>query len=286
MCYTYICGMNHIQLRFSIADQNTKETLTALLSNLEISGTEETEETLIVYMEENHYQEQQQEIQDIATQLQLTFSVATMAQRNWNEEWEQNFQPVVIEDFCSVRADFHPKPEQVAYDIVITPKMSFGTGHHSTTALMMGRMRNLDFRNKTVFDFGTGTGILAILAEMLGAASILAIDNDEWSFENAQENCTRNSTQNITVQQTTIETVPGTPKFDIILANINRHILLAYMSQMSALLQDGGYLLLSGILLEDVPMIRDAATQEGLAYDLEQTDKGWVCMQFVKGQNK
>lgn len=282
MCYTYICRMNHIQLCFSIADQNTKETLTALLSNLEISGTEETEETLMAYMEENDYQEQQQEIQNIATQLQLTFSVTTMAQRNWNEEWEQNFQPVVIEDFCSVRADFHPKPEEVAYDIVITPKMSFGTGHHSTTALMMGRMRNLDFRNKTVFDFGTGTGILAILAEMLGAASILAIDNDEWSFENAQENCTRNSTQNITVQQTTIETVPGTPKFDIILANINRHILLAYMPQMTALLQDGGYLLLSGILLEDIPMIRDAATQEGLTYALEQTDKGWVCMQFVK----
>ena len=253
----------------------------AMLSTLDFTGFEETEDSIIAYAEEERYEEQA--VQEIAAQLQLPFQKEVLQQRNWNEEWEKNFEPVIIDGFCSVRADFHPKPENVTYDIVITPKMSFGTGHHSTTALMIELMRELDFTHKQVFDFGTGTGILAILAEQLGADAILAIDNDEWSYENALENCTRNQASKITVQLATADDVPADATFDIILANINRHILLAYMPQMAALLKEQGTLLLSGILTEDVSMVRAAAEAQGFRYQLEQTDQNWVCMQLVKG---
>lgn len=273
--------MNHIKLSFSATAQEQKDTLTALLSDLEFNGFEETEDALIAYIEEAQYNED--DVQAIATQLQLSFHKEVLAQRNWNEEWEKNFEPVIIDGFCSVRADFHPKPDNVAYDIVITPKMSFGTGHHATTALMMTFMRGLDFQGKYVFDFGTGTGILAILAEMLGASAVLAVDNDEWSYENASENCVRNQATKVTVQQATADDVPEGTQFDIVLANINRHILLAYMQSMATLLKEKGTLLLSGILPEDIAMVRAAAEAEGFVYQKEQTERNWVCMQFVKG---
>ncbi len=252
----------------------------ALLSTLNFTGFEETEEAVIAYTEEAEYDEQG--LQEIAEGLQLPFQKEVLAQRNWNEEWEKNFEPVIIDGFCSVRADFHPQPANVAYDIVITPKMSFGTGHHATTALMMTFMRELDFNQKQVFDFGTGTGILAILAEMLGADQVFAIDNDEWSFENAQENCIRNKTGKIIVQQATADDIPESTQFDIILANINRHILLAYMDKMASLLKDRGVLLLSGILPEDVDIISAAAATAGFIYQKERTERNWVCMQFSR----
>ncbi|WP_118949650.1 50S ribosomal protein L11 methyltransferase [Taibaiella helva] len=270
--------MNHIKLSFPVTDQDRRETLMALLSALDFTGFEETDALLIAYADEAHYD--QPAVEEIAENLQLSFDAEQVAQRNWNEEWEKNFQPVIIDGFCSVRADFHPRPEHVAYDIVITPKMSFGTGHHATTALMMTFMRELDMKGKEVFDFGTGTGILAILAEMLGAESVLAIDNDEWSFENAQENCTRNHATRVDVRLA--DTLPASATFDIILANINRHILLAYMDRMAALLRPGGILLLSGILPEDTAVIAEAAKAQGFTYQKEQADRNWACMQYCK----
>lgn len=274
--------MNHIKISFPTHSQDTKDTLMAMLSALDFTGFEEREDEVVAYAEETLYDEHA--VREVANQLQLAFTKEIVSQRNWNEEWEKNFEPVIIDGFCSVRADFHPKPENVAYDIVITPKMSFGTGHHATTALMMSFMQHLDFNNKQVFDFGTGTGILAILAEMLGAAQVLAIDNDEWSFENARENCQRNQVTKVIVQQATAEDVPAGPRFDIILANINRHILLAYMEQMAGLLQPEGVLLLSGILPEDVTMIRASAETAGFTFQQEKTDRNWVCMQFTRSK--
>lgn len=272
--------MNHVKLSFHVTAQDHKETLMALLSTLDFSGFEETEQGLVAYTGEPAYDEAA--VQEIAGQLGLAFDKELILQRNWNEEWERNFQPVIIDGFCSVRADFHPKPEGVAYDIVITPKMSFGTGHHATTALMMTFMRELDLKDKEVFDFGTGTGILAILAEMLGARNVLAIDNDEWSFENARENCSRNNAQSVSVQLGTADDVPEGIRFDVILANINRHILLAEMDRMAALLKTGGPLLLSGILPEDVVIIREKAEGAGFVYQQEQTERNWVCMLFIR----
>ena len=254
--------------------------LTALLSNFEFEGFEETETGLNVYIESTSFNKD--EVDAIATQLALTYTTEQLEKRNWNEEWEKNFEPVIINGFCSVRADFHPKPENVAYDILITPKMSFGTGHHATTASMMTFMKELDFTDKKVFDFGTGTGILAILAEQLGAASVLGIDNDEWSIENAIENCGRNNATKVAIQITPIENLEKAEQYDIILANINRHILLAYMENMFALLKPDGTLLLSGILPEDITMITESATTAGFKYDKEMIRNNWVCMQFGK----
>jgi ribosomal protein L11 methyltransferase len=272
--------MNHIKLNFSVADQEKKETLMAVLSTLDFIGFEETEDGLLAYLEEPAYNEE--EVNNIADQFQISFHKEVIGKRNWNEEWEKNFEPVIIDGFCSVRAYFHPKPDHVEYDIVITPKMSFGTGHHATTALMMEFMRNVDFKDKEVFDFGTGTGILAILAEFLGAASILAIDNDDWSVENAKENCTRNGAHKIKVQLATADDLEPELRFDIILANINRHILLEYMNRMAVQLKPGGTLLLSGILPEDIAMIRVAADTAGFIFQKEKTEKNWVCMQFSR----
>jgi ribosomal protein L11 methyltransferase len=273
--------MNHIKLSFSIADQQTKETLMALLSSLDFfTGFEETENGLIAYAEESVYDEVA--VNEIIAPWDLTFERELIAKRNWNAEWEKNFEPVIIDGFCSVRAYFHPKPEGIPYDIVITPKMSFGTGHHATTALMMEFMRGLDFNGKEVFDFGTGTGILAILAEMLGAKKILAIDNDEWSVENAIENCERNQVTKVDIKLATADDLEANREFDIILANINRHILLAYMLRMASQLKAGGTLLLSGILPDDIDMIREAATTAGFIYQNEKTMNNWVCMQFGK----
>ena len=264
---------------FPEAAAEKREQLMALLSTLDITGFEETENKLMAYIEEEKYDEAA--VTAIATTMNISFETEVIAQRNWNEEWEKNFEPVIIDDFCSVRAYFHPKPDNVAHDIIITPKMSFGTGHHATTASMITLMRDIDFKGKEVFDFGTGTGILAILAEQLGATKILAIDNDEWSYVNAVENCERNNTSNVEVQQAVIENI-GNAQYDVILANINRHILLAYMKQMAICTKKQGIVLLSGILTEDVEMIRSAAEENGFVFDKQKIEGNWVCMQFVK----
>lgn len=275
--------MNHIQVTFFEADEARREELMAQLqmTGIDFEGFEETEESLIAYTEEAHFDANA--IGQLATELGLKFETNALMERNWNAEWEKNFEPVVIDGFCSVRADFHPAPKGVLYDIVITPKMSFGTGHHATTALMMTIMRELDFKGKTVLDFGTGTGILAILAELLGAQQVLGIDNDSWSYENAVENCGRNNTQHIVIQQAILEDLGKERQYDIILANINRHILLQYMEQMAALLTGDRLLLLSGILVEDVEMVRGTAEEKGFTYIKHMTDKNWVCMLFRLG---
>jgi ribosomal protein L11 methyltransferase len=272
--------MNHTKLSFSVAEQDRKDTLVALLSNLEYEGFEETEEGLNAYIETSGLDIEA--VNEIADQLNIPFSTEQIEKRNWNEEWEKNFEPIIINGFCSVRADFHPKPADVEFDIVITPKMSFGTGHHATTASMMTFMKQLDFKGKQVFDFGTGTGILAILAEQLGAASVLGIDNDEWSIENAIENCERNNATKVNIQISPIESLEKAAQYDIILANINRHILLEYMDNMFGLLKGGGTLLLSGILPEDISMIMESAITSGFKYEKEMIENNWVCMQFGK----
>jgi ribosomal protein L11 methyltransferase len=275
--------MNHIQVTFFEADQAKREELMAQLqmTGIDFEGFEETEDSLIAYMEEVHFDAGV--IAELAAELKLKFETDALMERNWNAEWEKNFEPVVIDGFCSVRADFHPLPKDVLYDIVITPKMSFGTGHHATTALMMTIMRELDFKGKTVLDFGTGTGILAILAELLGAQRVLGIDNDIWSYENAVENCSRNNTGSIIIQQAILEDLGREQQYDIILANINRHILLQYMGQMAALLTGDRLLLLSGILSEDVDIVRGTAEEKGFTYIKHRTDKNWVCMLFRLG---
>jgi ribosomal protein L11 methyltransferase len=272
--------MEYIEVKLATKDENLRERIIAQLDDDNITGFEETEEALLIYFKQGG---STASVAEFANNNNVAITINTIAERNWNESWESNFEPVVIDDFCYIRADFHPERKDIAHEILITPKMSFGTGHHATTLQMVQLMRNLDFQQKDVFDFGTGTGILAILAHRLGAQRIVAIDNDEWAYANAMENCVRNNATHIEVAQTTIETLPTTAAFDIILANINRHILLDTMPAMSAHLKPGGTLLLSGILAnEDVDIIREAAQTNELKELRLTTHDKWAAMHFFK----
>lgn len=198
--------------------------------------------------------------------------------QNWNAVWESGFQPVRVEDFAGIRADFHPPMAGVQHEIVITPKMSFGTGHHATTYMMVAAMQQIDFGDTKVFDFGTGTGILAILAEKMGALSVHAIDYDEWSIANAAENLERNQCRRIRLDQADL--VPESGDYDIILANINRNILLDNMSAMARCLDQAGILLLSGLLTEDETEMVQAAAACDLKLSGKLEKNNWICLRF------
>lgn len=270
--------MDYIKVAFPNLEKEAAEELMAQLMAIGFEGFEETDKQIIGYISATGFDEQA--IQAVSQEKKWPYELERLPARNWNASWESNFQPVLIDGFCSIRADFHAAPEHALYDIVITPKMSFGTGHHATTALMITLMRDIPLKDKRVLDFGTGTGVLAILAALMGATSILAIDNDEWAVTNSIENCTRNHTPQVTVSAGSLDQVQGTESFDVILANINRNILLADMEQLATLLKPGSTLLLSGILLEDVPQIRAAAEGEGFRYRDEKAAQGWAALLF------
>lgn len=267
--------MRHLQLTI-VANDYQQEELIALLNDFNPSGYEQHEEVLIAYFEEEGFNEAA--IHPVLDGFDYRFGA--VEEQNWNELWESNFQPVVVGDFCAVRAHFHKPIPHMAHEIIITPKMSFGTGHHATTYMMMEQMQGIDFKDKDVFDFGTGTGILAILAEKLGARKVTAIDVDEWSIENAQENIERNGCSKIDVAQST--TIPD-QQFDVILANINRNVLLQYAEQLAKACKDTSLLLLSGLMTHDAEAIHEAFTAQGFRL-LNRTDRAnWISLLFAKG---
>lgn len=265
--------MKHIELEI-IANDYQQEELIALLDDYNPSGFEQTEELLKAYFKEESFD--RNAIFKIVEGYQFTLN--EIEEQNWNTLWEQNFQPVMVDDFCAVRAHFHAPITQVAHEIIITPKMSFGTGHHATTHMMLQQMRDIDFQNQTVFDFGTGTGILAILAEKLGAANIMAIDVDDWSIENAKENFERNGCRNITVSLSS--SLPQ-QQFDVILANINRNVILQYMNELVKTVKKSGRILFSGLLAADESDIIDAAEKQGLQLLKKAERSGWISLLFV-----
>ncbi len=266
--------MNHIQLSI-LAEEAQQEQLISILSILGATGFEQTETTLLAYFEEEAFPSY--EVNEILKD--YAFQIHTVQEQNWNAVWESNFQPVVVGDFCAVRADFHAPIPQVEHEIIITPKMSFGTGHHATTHMMMEQMQQIDFQGMEVFDFGTGTGILAILAEKLGAAQITAIDNDEWSFENARENTAKNNCTKIAVQLSSV--LPENRQYDIVLANINRNVILQYLPYLKNLVKKEGLVLLSGLLKEDKEAISAACNQVGFDGQTEKERNNWISLLFV-----
>ena len=250
-----------------------QEVLISRLTDLDALGFEQGDDYLLAYFTEDDFKSY--EVNEVLQG--RNFEITTVAEKNWNEEWESHFQPVQVEDFCGIRAHFHPPFTGVQHEIIITPKMSFGTGHHATTHMMIRQMQDLDFQNKTVFDFGTGTGVLAILAEKLGAGKVVAIDNDTWSIENAAENLENNNCSRVVLALS--EELPQ-ENFDIILANINRNILLKYMSSLAAVLNAGGRLLLSGLLSADETAITEAATVAGLHKQKLLERDNWISLLF------
>jgi ribosomal protein L11 methyltransferase len=206
----------------------------------------------------------------------------TIEKVNWNEEWEKNYAPIIVANRCIVRATFHEPTKAYEYEIIITPKMSFGTGHHETTSLMLENQLDIFHQNAKVLDVGCGTGILAIMAHLLGANSIDAFDNDEWAVENTIENCQLNHCEHVNVQQGTIQTVITANDYNIILANINRNVLLNEISLYSQKLVAEGYLLLSGFYEKDMHDIEAIANQNQL-YKVSYREKnGWVAIIFRK----
>jgi ribosomal protein L11 methyltransferase len=271
--------MQHKKITFSGVSAETSEILIAMLADAGYSGFEEADNQLLAYIDEAEFDGTV--LQQLATSFSISFDVDTVPQQNWNALWESNFQPVVIEGICTIQADFHNIEVKTPYNILITPKMSFGTGHHATTRLMITLMNETVFKDKSVLDFGTGTGVLAIFASYLGAGKVMAIDNDEWSVENAKENVGRNNCKNIEVLLGSLEDV-GQRTWDVILANINRHILLHFMTDLYRSVHSGGSLLLSGLLEADEPAIRESAEGAGFRFKKMQKENGWIAFIFEK----
>jgi ribosomal protein L11 methyltransferase len=219
------------------------------------------------------------ELNIIFNKYHLTYSKSIIKEQNWNAIWESNFDPVRVGDFVGIRAHFHPLFDPpVEYEIKITPKMSFGTGHHATTFSVMQLMQNIDFKGKTVYDFGTGTGILAILAEKLGASKVHAVDNDDWCVENAEENCFNNGAKTITIEK--VESALQQQQYDIVIANVNRHIIEANMDELTMIGKTGGILILSGLLTEDQTDMINLAAKKGWNFQIAQPLNGWVSLLF------
>ncbi len=272
--------MNHLQVTIPTADAALQEILVALLSTLGYEGFEQEDAALQAFVPEEQFDSEalDQLLQQVPGL--PPYSTTRLEEKNWNEEWEKNFHPVMVGDFCAIRAYFHDPIPGVTHELVITPKMSFGTGHHATTYMMLAAMKDLDFRGRCVLDFGTGTGVLAILAERLGAGQVLAIDNDDWSIDNATENVATNHCTRIIVRNA--ESIPAAGSFDIILANINKHVILSQLAVMGQQLAPGGVILLSGLLINDIKDIENEAVKNNLTVTLRMTKGEWICLQSEK----
>jgi len=249
-----------------------------LLSTLGYEGFEQQDAALQAFVPEEQFDAGA--LDEILRPKGLSYSMERLEERNWNEEWEKNFQPVQVEGFCAIRAHFHAPIPGVVHELVITPKMSFGTGHHATTYMMLQAMKDLDFRGRRVLDFGTGTGVLAILAERLGAGEVLAIDNDDWSIDNALENVATNHCTHITVRKS--DSIPAGEPFDIILANINKHVIVSQLVVIGQQLAPEGVILLSGLLVDDIKDIESEALRNNLSISLRMTKGSWICLQSEK----
>ena len=254
------------------ADDSLQQILVAELSSNHFDAFEEKTETLEAFIKEEHFDENA--LKHLLQPYGVDYKKITVKEENWNALWESNFQPVVVDDFCLVRADFHPPQPGIGYEIIITPKMSFGTGHHATTFMMISQMKDIEFQNKTVADFGTGTGILAILAEKLGAANVWAVDNDDWSIENAAENISRNHCNHIGLAR--VDSFANGQIFDVILANINRNVILENVDNLTRAMKNGSTLLLSGLLEADENIILQTFNLYNISKVKTLSRNGWI----------
>ena len=211
----------------------------------------------------------------------IQVEVKEVPKTNWNEEWEKNYDPVIVGDQIIVKASFHDIPETYPYEIVINPKMSFGTGHHATTHLMLKQQLEIDHKGKKIYDFGSGTGVLAIMASLLGATDITATDVDDWCIENCEENFQLNSVEGKVLLGTVAE-LDLSEKADIILANINKNVLLTEMPVYADLLEKSGKLLLSGFYKDDIPDLEEKATSLGLKKIKTEQRNSWAVLVFQK----
>ena len=273
--------MNYIEYDFTVSPTEMgAEILMAELAEVGFDSFEDTPTGIKAYIPKDSWNEHI--LQDIYLlsnpEFTISYQITEIEQVNWNEEWEKNFSPIVVEDLCTVRANFHPVPN-TRYDIVITPKMSFGTGHHETTYMMLQQLLPLSLEGTKVLDMGCGTGILAIMAALRGAHDITAIDIDPWCVENATENVQQNDCSFITIKEGDVSLIAG-EQYNLILANINRNILLSDISAYTQALLPQGLLLVSGFYEEDLPAIKEKCQEVGLTYLSHIERNRWVSGKF------
>ena len=212
----------------------------------------------------------------------IEYTVVEAEDKDWNEEWEKNFfQPIVIGDRCCIHSTFHKDTPQTEYEILINPQMAFGTGHHETTSSIISELLEADLQGKSVLDMGCGTSILAILASMRGADPITAIDIDDWCVNNSRDNIALNGIENITVEWGDANLLKGRAPFDVIIANINRNILLADMAQYAACMHPGSELFMSGFYVQDIPVIQEKAESLGMEFIHHREKNNWAAVKFI-----
>ena len=275
--------MNYLEFTFEIEPlQPASEILIAELGQAGFESFVENETGVTAYIPVEEFEEDSLAGVQIlqSDEFTINYTFQEIEQVNWNEEWEKNFQPIMVEDFCCVRAPFHPQPD-VKYDIVIEPKMSFGTGHHATTHMMIQFLLHNDLEGKSVLDMGCGTGVLGIVAEKRGAREVDAIDIDNWCYQNSLENVERNNCSRISVFEGGAELL-GEKKYEVIIANINRNILLEDIPIYTSCLEEGGDLYLSGFYEADIPVIRERCEQNGMELSSQLERDEWVALKFSK----
>ena len=274
--------MTYLEFNFKVAPVNLgSEILIAELGQIGFESFVENDTGFLAYIPKQDYKDTAlEEVQLFNNpEFKISWKSKVIEQQNWNSQWEKNFDPIKVDNRCIVRAPFHEK-EEVDYEIIIEPKMSFGTGHHETTHMMLQHILDIDFNNLSVLDMGCGTGILAILAEKRGAKTIDAIDIDNWCYLNSIENIERNNCTNITVLQGDANLLK-TKKFDVIIANINRNILLQDIPTYVKCLTANGLLLLSGFYLKDLEMISQKCEAFGLKFEKKFKKNNWVAAKYV-----
>ena len=273
--------MNHISIQIENINTEQQEILIACLSDFGFDGFEEGTDFLKAFIPIDKYDRSM--VTEWLHEFGVNFIEAEVVEENWNANWESQFQPITVYHpqsslpFCTVRADFHEKDPLSQLDILINPKMSFGTGHHATTYLMMEQMSIMEFNGKQVMDFGTGTGILAILAEKLGSEHIYAFDHDDWSINNAKENIAQNQCKRITLEKQSTYT-RDSEQYDIVLANINLNIIQEHLTPIINAVKIGGEILFSGILPEDEDGLTIEIERQGGVIAKVNTRNNWALM--------
>lgn len=265
--------------------ETVNDVLSAVLGEIGFESFVEHENGIKGYVQQNLFDENT--LKDILRDFPLAdaniqYEVQLMEDKNWNEEWEKNFfQPIVVGNRCVIHSTFHKDIPQAEYDIVINPQMAFGTGHHQTTSLILSELLDADLKGKSLLDMGCGTSILAILAAMRGAAPITAIDIDDWCVENSKDNIKLNEVDNITVELGNADLLKGRKPFDIIIANINRNILLADMKAYAEAMHPGSEIYMSGFYVQDITYLQEEAVKHQLKFQYHKEKDNWAAVKFV-----
>lgn len=277
----------HLRLNIDSCTETATDLLAAFLADMGYDSFVPDEEGLSAYIPADKYDEEElkQMLADFPMPLQVDMKTEVVEGQDWNSEWEKNyFQPIIVGGECVIHSTFHKDVPSARYDIVIDPRMAFGTGHHATTSLMIEHILSFDLNGKSVIDMGTGTGILAILCAMRGAEKCIGIEIDPYAAENAREHVELNKTQTVEIITGDASALPESPVADLFLANINRNIILADLPSYVASVKNGASMVFSGFYTEDVPLIRAAAEPLGLKYISEKSKDNWCAVCFVKSE--